>query len=271
MSRLDETTTSWSPRARTETEEDMTEELKTRPASPEQPEKPAPQGGLDLSISKVLGGALAAMTAAALGSRLSVAGTLIGAALASIIAAVASALYTASLSRTHEKVRTVLTARSGGDGATAVDPAREARQPAPGWTVSTPTQPPRPPGRRVPWKGIVVGTLAIFAIAAAALTGFELISGHALSGGTGTTITQVSEAKEPKSTPKPTPTARVTPSASSLPSETPTPEPSASASSTPEPSSAPTTAPSAPTPSASQAPSATNSQVSPAPNASAGE
>ena len=62
---------------------------------------------LDLSATQIVGGALAAMTAAALGSRLSVAGTIVGAALASIIAAVAGSLYTASLRRTHDKVKTV--------------------------------------------------------------------------------------------------------------------------------------------------------------------
>ena len=62
---------------------------------------------LDLSVPQVLGGALAAMTAAALGAQLSVAGTLVGAALASIIAAVAGSLYTASIRRTREKVKTV--------------------------------------------------------------------------------------------------------------------------------------------------------------------
>jgi hypothetical protein len=60
---------------------------------------------LDLSATQIVGGALAAMTAAALGSRLSVAGTIVGAALASIIAAVAGSLYTASLRRTHDKVK----------------------------------------------------------------------------------------------------------------------------------------------------------------------
>ncbi len=56
---------------------------------------------LDLSATQIVGGALAAMTAAALGSQLSVAGTVVGAALASIIAAVAGSLYTASLRRTQ--------------------------------------------------------------------------------------------------------------------------------------------------------------------------
>ena len=66
---------------------------------------------LDLSATQVVGGALAAMTAAALGSQLSVAGTVVGAALASIIAAVAGSLYTASLRRTTDKVKTVWAAQ----------------------------------------------------------------------------------------------------------------------------------------------------------------
>jgi hypothetical protein len=63
---------------------------------------------LNLSLAQVLGGALAAMTAAALGSRFGVEGTVVGAALASVVAALASALYTASLHRTGETVRVVL-------------------------------------------------------------------------------------------------------------------------------------------------------------------
>ena len=66
---------------------------------------------LDLSATQIVGGALAAMTAAALGSQLSVAGTVVGAALASIIAAVAGSLYTASLRRTRDKVKTVFWTR----------------------------------------------------------------------------------------------------------------------------------------------------------------
>jgi hypothetical protein len=261
----------------------MTEDLKTRTASPQPPEPAAPaKPKLDLSISKILGGALAAMTAAALGSRLSVAGTLVGAALASIIAAVAGSIYTASLSRTQEKVRTVFTGRvAGTDLPTSVDTVTEqdqqttrwaAADPVPGWTVAQPPpgsnggRPPRPPRGRLNWKGIVVGTLAMFAIAAAALTGFELISGHALSGGKGTTITQVSEPKA-KSTPKPKPSARATPTPSAS-SATPTVKPSASASSTPEASSAPS-ATTEPTPTASQTPSASASAASPVPSGSA--
>ncbi len=71
----------------------------------------AKKRAIDLSPSQVLGGALAAMTAAAIGSRLGAAGTIIGAAAASVVAAVAGAVYTASLRHTHAKVRTVWSGR----------------------------------------------------------------------------------------------------------------------------------------------------------------
>src|SRR6476661_9256148 len=66
----------------------------------------------DLSLTQVAGGALAAMTAAALGSTLGVGGTIAGAALASVVAGVAGSLYTASLRTGREKVRTVFRGQS---------------------------------------------------------------------------------------------------------------------------------------------------------------
>ena len=74
----------------------------------------AKKRAIDLSPAQVLGGALAAMTAAAIGSRLGAAGTIIGAAAASVVAAVAGAVYTASLRHTHAKVRTVWSGRWSG-------------------------------------------------------------------------------------------------------------------------------------------------------------
>ena len=105
------------------------------PTSP--PTNPRPDAGeappeakaskIDLSLSQILGGALAAMTAAALGSRLGVAGTIVGAALASIIAGVAGTLYTASLRTTRDKVKTVWTGRvAGTDTRASVDVVEDA-------------------------------------------------------------------------------------------------------------------------------------------------
>jgi outer membrane lipoprotein SlyB len=199
--------------------------------------------GLDLSPAQVVGGALAAMTAAALGSQLSVVGTVVGAALASIIAAVAGSLYTASLRRTHDKVKTVfLTGQPNEvEDPTVMEilPDSEGHiagqrshlvAPEPNGDPS-----PRRPGPKLSWKRVAVAALAAFGIAAVALTTFELVTGHALSGGEGTTIQQVSEnksTKEPdtkKKAPSKEPSAKATTAAS----ESPTAEPSETATSEP--------------------------------------
>ena len=103
---------------------------------------------LDLSLTKIVGGALAAMTAAALGSRLSVAGTIVGAALASVIAAVAGALYTASLKHTQDKVRTVWTGRTGdADVPTTIEVTDTHHRPTSTWAPAQPSVPQwDPPG-----------------------------------------------------------------------------------------------------------------------------
>jgi len=202
------------------------------------------------------------MTAAALGSRLSLAGTVVGAAFASIIAAVGGALYTASLRRTSRHVNAVLTrvrptAPGGASGPqqgptlsdpTGTDPAvrRTSVDPVPEWTLS-PEREQRtaattvvPPGRsRIGWKKVLVAALLMFVIAALALTGLELATGRALSGGSGTTVGQVAE---PSTRPTPKPTGSAT--ATATPSERPTATPSATASATARPSTAPSSTPS---------------------------
>lgn len=180
----------------------MTSKIDTKTSSASEPETETNKS-FDLSITQVVGGALAAMTAAALGSRLSVAGTVIGAALASIIAAVAGALYTTSLRRTRDKVRSVWTGTTGGtptrvEVVTEEFAAVETDAAKPYRAVAEP-----PVERRTPWrngrlwKRIAVGAIATFALAAGALTGLELVSGQALSGGSGTTFEQV---REPRTT-----------------------------------------------------------------------
>ena len=227
----------------------------------------AKKRAIDLSPSQVLGGALAAMTAAAIGSRLGAAGTIIGAAAASVVAAVAGALYTASLRHTHAKVRTVWSGRwsSGIPGTVEVISDRAAATAANAGPQHTAPRRRAPlfPGRlRIPWKRAAVGALLAFGIAAATLTGLELISGHALSGGEGTTVTQVTQRdggsdpakrdpktedkdKKPASSSEPTRSPEPTTSTSSSPEETaPTPNPEPT--STPVPTAGPSS--SAPSP-----------------------
>ena len=234
----------------------------------------AKKRAIDLSLAQVLGGALAAMTAAAIGSRLGAAGTIVGAAAASVVAAVAGALYTASLRHTHAKVRTVWSGRwsTGIPGAVDVVSDRAAATAADAAPRDTAPRPRRrgtlfPDRLRIPWKPALAGTFLAFGIAAAALTGLELISGHALSGGQGTTVTQISQ-REPgtdQEKPDPEPTAKhKVPASSAEPTRSPEPSMSPSGSSgetTPTTNSepakppVPTARPSSPAPSTSGTPS----------------
>lgn len=59
----------------------------------------------DLSLSQVLAGALAAVTSVALSSRIGIAGSLIGVAVASVVSTVASQLYRGMLRRANDKIR----------------------------------------------------------------------------------------------------------------------------------------------------------------------
>ena len=206
---------------------------------------PAPEkkSWLDLSPIQVMGGALAAMTAAGLGSRFSVEGTVIGAALASVIAAVASALYTASLRHTSAAVRGVL---GGRRSQAATTRGTSARMPVPtGSTAVTPealaTLADRSRRRSVVLSA-VLGAVAIFVLAGGVLTMYEAIAGQALSGGRGTTISQVQqEGSEDRRTDDPAPA----PTDSAEPSESAEPTPTAEPSDTPEAESEPTDEPSA--------------------------
>jgi hypothetical protein len=117
-----------------------------------------------LSIPQIVAGALAAATAAILGSFLGVAGTIGGAAVASIISTVGSSLYQRSLERTRDAVkdRLVVNAAAGtkvaqavakvtGDGIPVAAPARPGAQGGPG-RPGTPGGAARPgaPGARPP-------------------------------------------------------------------------------------------------------------------------
>lgn len=61
----------------------------------------------DLSIAQLLAGALAAVTSMLLASRIGIAGSLIGAAVGSIVSAVASQVYKKFLSASAEKIKDI--------------------------------------------------------------------------------------------------------------------------------------------------------------------
>lgn len=237
----------------------MPEKTDTRPTPPAPDTgnaKDVEQKTFDLSLTQVVGGALAAMTAAYLGSRMSVAGTVIGAALASIVAGVAGSLYTASLRHTRDKVRSVWTGRTSSTP-TEVVVTREPSVPdwgegaMPASTAPAVAAASRPVGDPIWrtgrfWKRIAIGAVATFALAAGAITGLELVSGQALSGGEGTTVSRVREPQaaapsekqsdQPSESPSASPSDEPSESPSESTSEEPTQEPSAAQSASSEPS-----------------------------------
>ena len=204
-------------------------------------EKRSEKGGLDLSVTQIVGGALAAMTAAALGSQLSVAGTVVGAALASIITAVAGSLYAVSIRRTGDKVKTVFYTKEPNevDEPTVMEIVSDREGHIAGQRSHLVAPEPEPgpsPGQRRPklnWKRVAVAALAAFGIAAVSLTAVELVTGHALSGGDGTTFQQVSEGRSERGSDtkkEKAPSEKPTKEATSAATEESTTEPSAQAS-----------------------------------------
>jgi len=240
-------------------------------------EPPEPSRRLEMSATQLVGGALAAMTAAVIGAQLGVAGTVLGAAIGSIVAGAAGSLYTASLKHTKDKLASAFVGRVGETDVQLTTVSTDAD--TAGWaTVTQPSAavaPPSPdpvatdaevdragrPVSRWPWKPILVSTAAVFLLAIAGITGFELISGQSVSGGEGTTITQVSESRS-SGTDKPTqaPSGGSSTEPSTEPSVAPSTETSAEQSSEPSQSAEPTAEPSQTTePSASAEPSSTAS------------
>ncbi len=158
----------------------MTEETATR--------KP------DIRLSQLIATALAAITAAFLGSRLGTAGTVIGAGVASIVSTVAGALYQHSLDRTSRSVRS------------RVGPARTDDPDAPSAddTVSVPD---RPVARRPRWVVAVALTALAFVIGMGAVTGVELLKNGPISGGdNGTTVGSLFGQPTQRTTSTPPPT-----------------------------------------------------------------
>lgn len=240
---------------------------------------------VSFSVPQIVGGALAASTAAAIGSQLGVAGTILGAAVASMVGGIAGTLYSAGIDRTHRKVTEAIqrgydkvhldeadatrplvvdgedhaTVREPGDSATHVlgdlqdsifrdetDHTRAGQVPV----AAAPA--PSAGGRQRVWKVMLLTTGAMFLAALAVITVVELGLGRALDGQGGTTVSQVVR-PAPSASTKPTPTVTVT--------ATPTPTVTATATAT---ATATSTASETPTASTSPTPSATTQAPTPA-------
>jgi hypothetical protein len=164
-------------------------ETTDRDRSEQAEEKPQ---GAQLSATQVAAGALAAVSSAVVASFFGLAGTLIGAALASVISTVSAALYSNSLQKTNEKLRRARGQLTGRQTAVAEAGPAPAAPAAPATKVlPAHLDPRRAPDRRPRprWTRVAVYAAAVFALAMGIVTGIELIGQRpvsALVGGTET-------------------------------------------------------------------------------------
>jgi hypothetical protein len=121
-----------------------------------------------LRIPKLLAGALAAVSGAVIASFFGVEGTLIGAALVSLLVAPAEALYTHSLASAHQVARRSLLRRVGPEAGASEEGGSEE-----GGSEADP-QPIR-------WQRVAVAAVLAFGIAVAAITGMEAVANQPLA------------------------------------------------------------------------------------------
>ena len=242
---------------------------------------------LEIDWLKTIAGALAAVSSAVLLSTLGAAGTIIGAALGSVIVTVGGALYTQGLARSREHLTQAQSAalrkvrvaqadvreagRNQGDDqavdahlAHAEQRLDEAKQ-----DLGTAADEPAAPGWRerlglLPWKRISLIAAGLFAAAVLAITVFELLAGESVSsitggtdGGGDTTITQIRSGSDDDPSPdEEAPSDEPTTGGSDEPTTGPSDEPSTGTSGEASPSDEPTSEPSG-SPSGSPSDSAT--------------
>lgn len=207
---------------------------------------------LDLSTVQVAASALAAVSAAVFASWFGTAGTLIGAALGSVVATVASATYSYSLRRTAEIARRkAAQVRETGGALRASLPRPKSSEPGPDELDRTQTLPAAdeqadeqaegpatpwwkrldPRGKDLPWVKLGVASAAVMVVAMVVLTSFEGLTGRSLSSFFGndepssTTVGNVFSGNRSEPTQEPTPEQAPSESPSESPSQAPSSEP----------------------------------------------
>jgi hypothetical protein len=212
-----------------------------------------------LSATQVVASVLAAMTATVAASYLGVAGTVIGAAVASVLTVVANAVYGHSIQRTGERVRAAVPASArwlppagvASSATTATSGAKGAE-----WRDTTHHSADNAPlSGRARLRRLGLACLAVFAVINVAVTSVELIAGRPISDlltgkqASGTSLFGTHDTGGASTGPSPTTTVTVTPSvvlttptvtqtappvtSTVTPTVTSTPSPSPSAGSTP--------------------------------------
>lgn len=192
-------------------------------------EKPA--GGL--SVTQVSGGALAAVTAAVAASFLGVGGTLIGAAVGSVISTIAAALYSNSLTRAARVSRTLVVRQTLAPP--APDPQPQVAEP-PGEPAPEPHPVQESLWQRIRWKPVLLVAGGVFVVAMAVISVSELVLGHPIAnaGESGTTLSNIGGSSSSSTSPASTPTGTESPSPSGT--ATPTPSESSGTDASPDPS-----------------------------------
>jgi len=162
-----------------------------------------------INFPKVIAGTLAAVSAAVVGSFLGVAGTLIGAAVASIVGSVGTEIYERSLHRGAKKLQTLAPSfikAPAAVGTPSVAAATEEDRPS--HTIPEPAR-----TRQIRWGRAVMIAGALFVLAMGSITVAELLTGKSVEsavGGSssgGTTVGSILSGDE-----KPTPTPSTAPS-----------------------------------------------------------
>jgi hypothetical protein len=201
-----------------------------------------------IDIPKTIAGTLAAVSAAVVGSFLGVAGTLIGAAVASVIGSVGTELYTRFINRGSKKIVSTFVTAPAAVGTPAVVAAED----------EVPSDEPAPPTagpKKMRWGRIAAVAGAVFVLAMGTLTTFELLTQRSMADAVGvktsssTTLGSAFSGDNGKRESTPTPA----PSSSAEPSEDP--------GATTEPTDGPAGAPSAEPTDTAGAPSATPTQT----------
>ena len=192
--------------------------------STENPQSPQPESVSALSITHILASALAAVTATFAASYFGVSGTIIGAALASVVTVIGNTLYSHSIQRTRQRVRSAVPLTTLGLG------SRTVADQSPGDTAAA-----SPPRRlAIPWQRVAVGAAGLFMIVAAIVTGIEIAAGRPLHSivhdhsGSGTSLFGGSH-KSPTTPTTPAPSQSSTSTSATTPASTTPSDPSTTA------------------------------------------
>jgi hypothetical protein len=170
-----------------------------------------------IDIPKTIAGALAAVCAAVIGSFLGVAGTLIGAAVASIIGSVGTEIYARSIRHGRKKLETLAPTFIKAPAAVGTPEVAAATE------EDSPSHTAPPPRRQIRWARVAMIAGALFVLAMGSLTIAELVTGKSVAstvgnstkatttfGGlfdSGTSSSDSTPTTTPSATPTPTDTA----------------------------------------------------------------